>query len=892
MVRLSPCQRRWAGSLLAGFSLAAGIGPAAAEAPFDFAATPGNLPKSVVPVAYRLDLVPDLDALTFTGSEQIDIEIAQPTDTVTLDANELSFGAVALLGEDGAAATVTLDAKLQTASFHFPRPLAAGRHTLAIAYAGTIPAKPRGLYYNDFGAAGDRRRMLVTQFEDTDARDMLPCWDEPAFKATYRLSVVLPKSFAAVSNTPIEIEADSGVDAKGNPLKKVAFAQTPKMSSYLLVLAAGPLERIQTRAGGAEIGVWAVPGKAQYGRYAMNAAAEILPFYNDYFGVKYPLPKLDLIAVPGNFAAGAMENWGGITFIDNALLFDPATSSPPTRQGIFGTVAHEMAHQWSGDLVTMAWWDNTWLNEGFATWMADKATDRFNPGWDVWPNSRQSKERAMATDARSTTHPIQIKIADESEIGAAFDSISYLKGAALLRMLETYLGEPVFREGMRRYMKDHAYSNSTTADLWTALAAASGKPVAQIAAGFSEQPGIPLIEVQSSCVKTDRVVTLTEDRFTIHDPDPAKLSWQVPVQIGTVGGHVPRTVLVGDQPQTLSFPGCDKPVQANFGDVGYYRVAYDPASLQALIAAYKTLPPANRVALVADQWALVEAGRAEPASYLELTRALSAENERVVWSVVLDALTKIDEIERGSADSTVFRHYAVGLLRPVLDRLGWTEKPGESVDAVLLRGQVISALGRFGDEAVIAESRKRFDAFLVKPASLSPNIADAVIRNVGRSADQAVWDQLRALGKAASGTEEKLRYYFALAAAHDPALIDQGVAIALGDEIANGRVNRLVIQIAGSSDDPDRVWADVVANPDPILAKLPEFARGSFLAQVAAQSASPEIAAALQALPLANANSGARYAARRAAETIEGKVDLRTRLAAPIGVWLHANGGA
>jgi len=731
--------------------------------------------------------------------------------------------------------------------------------------------------------------MLVTQFEAINARDMLPGWDEPAFKASYHLSVVLPKSFAAISNTPIEAEIAAGADAKGGALKKVSFAQTPKMSSYLLVLCAGPLEQIRTRAGGADIAAWAVPGKAQFGRYALNAAAQILPFYNDYFGVKYPLPKLDLIAVPGNFAAGAMENWGSITFIDNDLLFDPATSSPDTRESIYLVVAHEMAHQWSGDLVTMAWWDDTWLNEGFANWMEHKATDRFNPTWNDWLRTRAEKEEAMALDARSTTHPIQIPIADESSIGAAFDAISYKKGAAFIRMLEAYLSEPVFREGMRRYMKEHAYSNTTSADLWADLEAASGKPVAQIAAGFTEQPGIPLIEVETSCDKTETVATLTQDRFTLHDPGAAKLSWQVPVLIGAVGGHVPRAVLVGDKPETTRFPGCDKPIQANYGDVGYFRVQYQAAALKALVAGYKTLPPANRVTLVADQWALVQAGRADLASYLDLTKSLAGETELVVWTQVIASLDALDELERGSPDRAGFRRYAAGLLHPVLDRLGWADRAGDTSEQLLLRAAVIDALGRFDDAAVIAEATKRFNAFLARPTSLSPTIADAVLATVGRGADQATWDKLHALGQAASGTEAKLRYYYALAAARDPALIDQSVAIALTDEIANGRVNRFVYQVAAASDDPDRVWNDVLANPAPILAKLSEAGRYNFLARVAATSSSPDTASALLALPISTANAGARYEAGRAAEAIEGRADLRKALLAPLGAWLHAN---
>ncbi len=587
MVQLSHLSRSIAAALLIF-----GSGAVRAEAPFDFATTPGRLSKDVVPAAYRLDLVPDLAALTFTGTEQIDIDVVQPTDKITLDARKLAFAHVKLAGADGAVATVAVDDKAETASFRFPHPLPAGRYTLDIVYSGAISPQPHGLYYNDFDAAQGRQRMLVTHFEDIHARDMLPSWDEPAFKATFRLTVVLPKSFAAISNTPIETEAPAGSDAAGAALKKVSFGQTPKMSSYLLLLCAGPLERIQTltKIGDTDVGLWAVPGKAQFGRYALNAAAQLLPYYNDYFGVKYPLPKLDFIAVPGNFSAGAMENWGGITFIDNNLLFDPATSSPQTRETIYEDVAHEMAHQWSGDLVTMAWWDNTWLNEGFATWMQHKATDRFNPSWNDWLRAHEPKEEAMALDARSTSHPIQLKIADESEIGAAFDSISYKKGMALIRMLETYLTEPVFREGMRRYMKEHAYSSTTTADLWAALEIASGKPVSKIAAGFTEQPGIPLIKVEISCDKTDHVATLTQDRFTIHDPDAAKQSWQVPVQIGAIGGHVPRTVLVGDQPEMVHLPDCSKPIQANFGDVGYFRVQYDDSALKALVAASKTLP--------------------------------------------------------------------------------------------------------------------------------------------------------------------------------------------------------------------------------------------------------------------------------------------------------------
>jgi aminopeptidase N len=866
-------------------SLACGLvaATAFAESPFKFADTPGKLPKTVVPAAYRLELAPDLDALSFTGQEQIDIDVAEATDIVTLDARGLAFEHVALLGEDGAKAKVTLDKPAETASFHFPHSLAAGRHTLDIGYSGAITAQPLGLYYNDFDTAQGRRRMLVTQFEEIDARAMLPSWDEPVFKATFQLTILLPQDFAAVSNTPIESETPAGT------LKTVVFARTPKMSSYLLALCAGPLERIQalTKIDGIDVGLWAVPGQAQFGRDAVNAAAVIIPWYNDYFGVKYPLPKLDMIAVPGNFAAGGMENWGAITFIDNDLLFDPQHSSPETRETVYLVVAHELAHQWSGDLVTMAWWDDTWLNEGFATWMEYKATDRFNPSWHEWLRTRAPKEEAMALDARPTSHPIQIKITEESEIHAAFDAISYKKGAALIRMLEAYLGEQVFREGMRKYIKDHAYSSATTADLWAALEAVSGKPVAKIAAGFTEQPGIPLIKVEVACDKDEHVATLTQDRFVLHDPEAAKESWQVPVQIGAIGGHDPRIVLVGaDQPESVRLPDCTKPIQANFGDTGYFRVQYDDAALKALIETYKTLPPANRLVLLADQWALVEAGKAEPASWLDLTKSLGGETEYTAWKQVIASLRQIDEIERGTPDQAAFRRYASGLLRPVLERVGWAAKPVETSDTALLRNDVIEALGRFDDAAVIAECSKLF----ADPATLSPAIADAVIKTMGRHADAATWDKLHALGQAASGTEAKLRYYDALAAVRDPALLDKSVALATGDELPNGRIDRFIITASRESGAPDRVWADLIAHLTPILAKLPPDSHGRFLAHVAFASASPITAKALEAQKSARADAGARYATAQTVEEIGARAELLARLAAPIAAWLKANG--
>jgi aminopeptidase N len=862
--------------------LSAALG-ARAQQPFNFASTPGQLPKEVVPAAYRIELVADLQRLSFSGTEQVDVSVTAPTATVTLNAAELTISHAALLGAAGASATVSYDAKKMTATLHFAQALPVGRHTLALSFSGHIPETPAGIYYDDYPTSAGQQRMLVTQFEAIDARRMFPCWDEPAFKATFQLTVTLPADLAVVSNTPAA-HSEPVSSAGGVALRKTAFAQTPRMSTYLLVLCAGRLERIHNSAAGADIGVFAVAGKAEQGRFALAAAGRILSYYNNYFAVPYPLPKLDLIAVPGNFAAGAMENWGGITFIDNDLLLTPGSSSESTRQLVFSVVAHEMAHQWSGDLVTMAWWNDVWLNEGFASWMASKVTDVLNPDWHYWLQEHSSKERAMSEDARPTTHPIQMTITDESQIGSAFDAISYLKGQSFIRMLETYLGEDAFRDGMRRYMKAHAYSNATTADLWAALQTASGKPVTEIAAGFTGQPGIPLIRVQVACRGQQTDATLSQQRFTINDPKAAPLSWDVPVQIGVVGA-TPRTLLVKGS-ATFSAAGCGKPVKANWGDTGYYRVEYDAKNLAALTAGYAALPTADRVNLLSDQWALVAGARAQLAGYLDLTRHLGDESDYVVWQDVIARLRELDNLARGLPVRASFRQYAIKLLAPVFARTGWDPQANESVQTMLLRPALIDALGTFGDPQVIAESRRKFQAFLKDPASLPANLRTPVINTVARSADQATFDQLRALGKAASGSEEKLRYYYALAGAQDPRFLSEDMAIAKTSEIADGRVPSFLGQLVQHSPTPDAVWQAVVAQREPILAKMPEVFRHRLLPMIASQSMNPAVGEELLAMPEMQASPGARYEAARAVSQIQERAEMQKRLMPQLSAWL------
>ncbi len=853
---------------------------ARAEAPFRFDAAPGSLPKTVIPTAYRIDLVPDLEWLGFTGHEDVTIDVAAAVDTITLNQAGLNLTRASI--EDGVAAAVATDDAAQTATLRFTPALQPGRHTLSIDYAGPIPKTPQGIYRDDYrNRDGVPHRMLVTQFEVADARRMFPGWDEPAFKATFELSVTLPRSAVPVSNMPV-----ASVTSVSPDTQRVVFARTPRMSTYLLALVAGDLASRHARAGGVDIGLWAPAGTEAQGDQALAAASQILPYYNDYFGVAYPLPKLDLIAVPGNYEAGAMENWGAITYIDNALLFDPATSSPSTQESIYLTVAHEMAHQWSGDLVTMGWWDDIWLNEGFATWMATKATDHFNPDWQILPRQHGDREQAMAQDAQPTTHPIHQPIRDISEANAAFDRISYQKGEQVIRMLEDWLGPDVFRDGMRGYMKAHAYRNTTGADLWAALGQVSHRDVADVAGGFTDQPGIPLVHVARVCAGGHTTLTLSEDRFVIHDPEPAKLVWQVPLTLGGPGEPT-RRMLLGGTPQTQDVTGCDRLIKLNLGEVGYYRTEYDAVSLRLLKTGFAGLEASDQANLLGDQYALFEAGRAPLSDYLDFAAVLGTTDVTsvAVWEDTIAHLLRTDALLRGDPSRPGFRDFARGLLAPQLRRLGWDSAGGSFTDTIL-RPQLVAALGELEDPEVTAEAQRRFAARKTRP--LVPELLDPVTRIVGMHADLTTWEELRASGEAAPGTEEKLRYFGAMAAAHDPDLMRRNIEFATSGAVPAGRILSFLSMISRRADDPDGFLRAALPRMDPVRRMLGPLGAGTAMQQISGGASDPVLASAILAAPAAKLSVGASLDARKAAGRMASDAALRMQAASQVAAWLKA----
>jgi aminopeptidase N len=871
------------------FWLAWLCGAAHAEAAYSFDATPGRLPKTVVPHNYAIELTPDAKALTVSGTEVIDIEVREPTAHLVLNAVNMTLSEATV--DDKTRSEISLDAASETATLALREPLAAGPHRLRIVFAAKINSFARGLYYADYPTAQGTKRMISSHLEPSDARRIFPCWDEPAFKASFALTATVPANFLAVGNMPVARE-----EALSASQKRVTFAPTPKMSSYLFVFTTGELERITANADGVTVGVVTTSGKSEQGRFALDNAVKLLGFYNDYFGTAYPLPKLDLIAVPGGFG-GAMENWGGITFFESRLLFDPTTSADSVRRGIFSVLAHEMAHQWFGDLVTMGWWDNLWLNEGFASWMQEKAAEHFYAQWKTWLNGYGQKQYAMTLDARRTSHPIQQKVNDESEALTAFDGITYNKGQAFIRMLENYLGEDAFRDGLRRYMAAHAYGNATTADLWQALQDATGKPVASIAASFTEQDGVPLVIAETHCAGKTQRLSLNQERFAIVPPRTASAgtsetalpprSWQLPVRLGLVGGRDAQTVLLNGTAEVAA-GHCDEPIKVNLGDIGYYRVEYGPNDRAALVKSLETMTPEDRVDFLADGWALVQAGRTDASSYLALIGKIAPNDQRAVWDQVIGVLAHLNHLARDRSERPDLQAYARGTLRPVFDRLGWDGAGAAEDDEALLRASLIRALGEFGEADIIAEAKRRFERFRQDPNSLPAALRDPVMHVVGIAADKPTHEELLALARKATATNERLRYYFALASARDPVLARETLALTLTEELPNTIVSGVISTVASSGEQPELAWDFVQKHYDALLAKLGPSFRDSFIPNLMTNfNDGAHIAELLQFAP-AQATSGGKVMTARAVETIAIAADLKTRALPAVDTWIKA----
>ena len=859
-----------------------------AEKPFDFASTPGKLPKQVVPEEYDIRIAPDLGKFTFAGSETVNLKVRQPVRLLVLNALEIKITNAALDGKAIPESALKLDPKQETLTITLASELPAGAHSLELNFNGKINQQGQGLFYAPYQeqGTGAKKIMLGTQFEATDARRFFPCWDEPSFRARFRLTVIVPENFTAMSNMPVEKETKVGGG------KEVRFAATPPMASYLNVFCAGELDGIEAKTKDVAHGVIATKGKAEMGHYALESSQQILDYYNDYFGVPYPLPKLDHIAIPGGFG-GAMENWGGITYYESRLLFDPEKSSEETKQNIYEVIAHETAHMWFGDLVTMAWWDNLWLNEGFASWMGTKCTAKFNPQWETWlsksvprdPTRRHGigREPAMEGDARPTTHPIQQTIATEAEASSAFDDITYRKGMSLIRMLESFLGENVFRDGIRKYMAAHKFSNSTTADLWNALSEASGQPVGEIAAAWTQQPGFPVVKVTRD---PSGRITLAQERFTVHFPKAPPLEWKIPLTYSVAGEAAPASLLMTSKTVGLPNIPAGRAIKFNVEGAGNYRVEYDEPSWKLLLAELPTLTSADRVNLLADAWALVQANRASLSLYLDLVENLPTKDELAEREQIMHVFDFINRLLAGQPQREQFQKYARSVLRSSFEQVGWEPKSGEPSRIASLRASLINSLGELNDEEIVAGSRERFQKFLADPASLAPDLRAPVFAVVGRYADEAAWNRLHELGLKTTSIEEKQNYYDALASAIDPKLAARTLEISLGDELPTSRAIFVVAKVARESERPDVAWQFAKAHMKQLLAKTDALAANSYAPGLFTFFSDAARISELEAYAKSDLPPTAAKDVAKAIDEVGFRAEFKARVSTQIAAWI------
>ena len=735
---------------------------AIAQPRFTFDGTPGVLPKDVVPSRYALTL--DLDPVReeFSGKASIAINVRKSVASITVHAHELVATAVSLTGTGGARTlSVTADPKTQTWRLapDDAAPIAEGNYTLDIAYTGVVHRSGEGLYRADYSVQGKATRMLATQLEARFARTLFPGFDEPVFRAVFDIAVRAPKEYDVVSNMPVSSKVSEG----NADLHR--FQPTPPMPSYLVTVAVGRFDVLMGEAAGVPLRILSAEGKREQSQYAMEVTKQVLPFYTAYFGLPYALPKLDQLAVPST-RWGAMEDWGMISYSEPYVLFDPAKSGPDTQRDVFAVIAHEVAHQWFGNLVTASSWEEIWLNEAFATWLERKTSAEFNPTWQIPLHQRLPIDRAMTRDAGTATRAIRSGPVNESSVFDVFDDITYTKGGAVLSMLELWVGPDAFRRGLTAYLESQKYSNATAGDLWHHISHASGKDVSAVAATWTDQEGFPVVQVRTECKEGKTRVTLAQSRFTTAPTKSSAQVWKIPVSLSR-GGDV-TTLLFDTAQASFDLDGCvGEPLLANAGGKGFYRVEYDRAHLRALASRFLRLSPSDRVTLLSDTFALAQAGRGTLASYFTLLAAIPQVNgadRATLFSMASEGLAFLDDAMAATPMQRKVRAAGRLLFAPELSRLGWVPGVQDDLETLQLRGLLISQLARFDDRSSIEGARQLFDLDESGTAMLSASIRAPVMEAVGTHADRARFDQLLARLKTANSEEDRWIYVHALAA--------------------------------------------------------------------------------------------------------------------------------
>jgi puromycin-sensitive aminopeptidase len=759
-----------------------------------------RLPGTVVPRRYDLTMEPDLAAATFAGTEAVAVDVLEPVGEVVLNAAELEIDEAWLEGPDGSRldATPSLDEGTERLTLALGGTASPGSWVLHLRFRGVLNDKLRGWYRSTFkDADGTEHVIATTQMEPVDARRAFPCWDEPDRKAVFAVTLVVAEGLLAISNG-----AQLSDEATGDGRRAVRFADTIPMSTYLVAFVVGPLvATAPVDVDGVPLRVVHVPGKDHLAGYALEVGAFCLRWFADYYGIAYPGGKVDLIALP-DFAAGAMENLGAITFREAVLLVDPDAVTQLELQRVADVVAHELAHMWFGDLVTMKWWNGLWLNEAFATFMELAAVDAFKPEWHRWVAFTTERAAAFAVDSLASTRPIEYPVRSPADAEGMFDVLTYQKGASVLRMLEQYLGTERFRAGIRRYLSARQFANAETTDLWDAIEEATGEPVRRIMDTWIFQGGYPIVGASRD---GDGRLALDQGRFSFAGADEVPpATWSVPLLVSA--GDGPERVLLEEDARTADVKLDGGVAVVNAGGHGFYRVRYAPELLERLQAALPDLAPIERALLLDDTWAAVLAGETPAPAFLELASAFRDETDRTVWATLAGSLGQLDRIVEGEAREHL-RAFVRDLAAPGFERLGWTPEADEDELTRQRRGTLLSLLGVVGnDPEVQAKAGELHAQHVADPTALDPNVAAAVVGVVAASGTKSDWEAFLERFRGVDSPQESLRYLYALAAFPEAELVQRTLDLTLGHDIRTQNAPFVILLAFGNRDHGHLAW--------------------------------------------------------------------------------------
>ena len=776
---------------------------------------PYRLPRHIIPIRYDLRLEPDLATATFAGRETIVLTVTQATSTIILNAVDLTISSAILEGASSTRleATVQLEDSTQRYQLTFSQPITPGEWRLHLTFQGKLNDQLRGFYRSTYkDHAGVTHTMAATQFEATDARRAFPCWDEPDFKAVFATTLVIDPGLTAVSNTSIASESLEGGK------KVVRFADSIKMSTYLVAFIVGKIEATAPMfVGKTPLRLWTVPGKQPLTQFGHEIAVASLKFFEGYYGIPYPGDKLDLLAIP-DFASGAMENLGAITYRETALLVDRQSATHGELERVADVVAHENAHMWFGDLVTMSWWNGLWLNEAFATFMEMLAVDAWKPEWKRWDSFGSSRAAAFSVDGLHSTRPIEYPVQAPKDADAMFDVLTYEKGASVLRMLEQHIGPTVFRDGVRDYLHAHAYGNADTNDLWVSLGKIAKQPVPELMNGWIFQPGFPLITTEIN--QSGRLV-LSQQRFTYLPnpspltPHPSPVTWQIPLQMCVTAGGKTHTsrMLLTEKDTTVPLPHDWESILLNEGGHGFYRVRYAPDLLDRLLSAgIDRLTVTERFNLINDAWATTIAGLMPLTDYLDLTARFTTEQDKNVWAVLLDSFSFLNRIITVE-DRPALEVFVRGRVGPAVTALGWVPRSGESEGTKQLRGELIGVQGRLGnDPAIQRRATGLYGAYRSDATAVDPNVVPALVAILAHTGDAARYDAFNERFRTAATPQEERRYLFSLATFQPKALLERTLARTISGDIRTQDAPFLVSAVLGNVYGRELAWAFVKTN--------------------------------------------------------------------------------